>query len=248
VTVRYYFVKLIFVPIMAGFLYANIQELISMAQISVPVHYTVQGIVQTYMFAYMGLMVVDVIWFALCSMVETKRFSPIVTVDPYASGWIVSMICYPPLNSQAGQFFPWMPPNFPFEVTSPGTALIYAVLGILLWLAYVIADFSFGLKAGNLTYRGLVDKGAYRIIRHPMYTTKILAWTVFTIPALGFHIGHNAAGIPFVACNYSLLWAVIAWACIYASRAFTEERYLLTYPEYREYCTRVRYRFIPGIL
>jgi protein-S-isoprenylcysteine O-methyltransferase Ste14 len=256
VTVRYYFVKLIWVPVLTGYLYGNLQDLAyRIANFPQQLTYTAVDVMQVYMVAFMSLMVVDVIYFTFCSMVETKRFSPIVTVDPYASGWLVSMACYPPLVTIVGQYMQWVAPNFP-DVTSPRTALTYAVLGMILWIGYVIADFSFGLRAGNLTYRGLVDKGAFRVIRHPMYTSKVLAWVLFTIPELDFHftmgtpfiILHHSVSLPFLSANYGIIWPMIGWGMIYAMRAITEERYLLRYPEYREYCTRVRYRFIPGLL
>jgi len=34
---------------------------------------------------------------------------------------------------------------------------------------------------------------------------------------------------------------------IYTVRALTEERHLMKDPEYRAYCKKVKYRFIPGV-
>jgi protein-S-isoprenylcysteine O-methyltransferase Ste14 len=199
-------------------------------------------------------MLVDCAWFSIGCSIESGTFSPVKMVDPYASGWLAALACYPPLVSLSGQYFVWGPPNFP-PLYDARTAIVYATIGLVLFIAYVIADFSFGFKTGNLTYRGLVDKGPYKIIRHPMYATKTTAWAIFTIPILNLHVDHThlsmfgaRMSVPIVAGNLALLVPMACWLCIYASRAFTEERYLLEFPEYREYCKRVRYRFFPGIL
>jgi protein-S-isoprenylcysteine O-methyltransferase Ste14 len=37
------------------------------------------------------------------------------------------------------------------------------------------------------------------------------------------------------------------WSLLYFLRAITEERHLGNDPDYREYCKKVRYRFVPGV-
>jgi protein-S-isoprenylcysteine O-methyltransferase Ste14 len=256
ITVRYQLVKLLFVPMMVSFCFNNLQSLISDAQspfgdfdLSSP-----SFIRHVYLTVFMALMMIDVVWFATCCTMETGRFSPVKIVDPYAAGWLITLACYPPLVQVAGQFMSWSPPEFP-DVQGGAVGVSYAIAGIVLFAFYLVADLSFGLKCGNLTYRGLVDKGPYRLIRHPMYASKNLAWCLFTIPALGFHwtlnqsiIGSTLITYPGLAGNWGMIWPMIGWMTIYALRGITEERYLLRFPEYREYCKRVRYRFIPGLI
>jgi protein-S-isoprenylcysteine O-methyltransferase Ste14 len=43
------------------------------------------------------------------------------------------------------------------------------------------------------------------------------------------------------------LFGYFMWGVIYVLRALTEERHLLKVTEYRAYCKKVKYRFIPGL-
>jgi protein-S-isoprenylcysteine O-methyltransferase Ste14 len=252
VTVRYFFVKLIFLPMMIAIFYGNVQQVIGLFGAPYNAgHLTSSAhIERLYEAAYYVLMTIDVGWFAICCSMETSKYSPVKTVDPYASGWLVTLACYPPMVWVSSQYLVWSVPQFP-SVNISGEALFFGIAGIILYTLYVISDLSFGLKAGNLTYRGLVEKGPYRVIRHPMYATKNFAWFLFTLPAINFHvqmIGTDHFSLPILMANWYIIWPMMAWITIYAMRGITEERYLLAFPEYREYCKRVKYRFIPGVL
>lgn len=87
---------------------------------------------------------------------------------------------------------------------------------------------SFGIVAAN---RGIVIKGPYRIVRHPIY--------------LGYLITH----IGFLISNWSgrniAVYAVSYFFQI--ARIYSEERLLLQEESYRDYCQEVRYRLVPGI-
>jgi len=87
---------------------------------------------------------------------------------------------------------------------------------------------SFGIVAAN---RGIVLTGPYRMVRHPIY--------------LGYLITH----IGFLLSNWSgrNLAVYSVSYCFQIARIFSEERLLLEEPSYREYCTRVRYRLVPGV-
>jgi protein-S-isoprenylcysteine O-methyltransferase Ste14 len=90
---------------------------------------------------------------------------------------------------------------------------------------------AFGLRFSNLTNRGIIARGPYAWIRHPAYVSKNIAWWA-----------ENAR-------SFSSLWQIIflaAWNYIYYLRAVTEERHLLRDPDYRAYCQKAPYRFIPG--
>ena len=87
---------------------------------------------------------------------------------------------------------------------------------------------SFGIVAAN---RGVVVKGPYRFVRHPIY--------------LGYLITH--AG--FLLSNWSL-WNLAIYAAAYVfqvARIFAEERILMADGKYSEYLQSVRYRMIPGV-
>ncbi|MCK7492814.1 MAG: hypothetical protein MZW92_15765 [Comamonadaceae bacterium] len=54
------------------------------------------------------------------------------------------------------------------------------VLLLVLMAIYASASVALGLKAGNLTHRGIVARGPYAFIRHPAYTCKNMAWWIGT--------------------------------------------------------------------
>lgn len=87
---------------------------------------------------------------------------------------------------------------------------------------------SFGIVAAN---RGLVLRGPYRMVRHPIY--------------LGYLVTH----IGFLLSNWSgrNLAVYAVGYCFQIARIFSEERLLLEEPSYREYCGQVRYRLVPGV-
>ncbi|MBI3264206.1 MAG: hypothetical protein HYZ58_13805 [Acidobacteria bacterium] len=87
---------------------------------------------------------------------------------------------------------------------------------------------SFGLLAAN---RGLVCRGFYRAVRHPIYG--------------GYLITHAA----FAAANASPWNLVVLGAADVGLvlRALTEERTLFRDPHYAAYAMTVRWRMVPGV-
>jgi len=87
---------------------------------------------------------------------------------------------------------------------------------------------SFGIVAAN---RGIVVRGPYRFVRHPIY--------------FGYLVTH----VGFFLSNASL-WNAAVYAAAYffqVARIFSEERLLSDDEAYREYSRTVRYRLLPGL-
>ena len=87
---------------------------------------------------------------------------------------------------------------------------------------------SFGIAPAN---RGIKTGGMYKFVRHPMYAGYLLV-----------HIGILLL-MP-TALNFTI-YAISWWAQIL--RLLAEERLLGEDPAYREFCTKTRWRLIPGI-
>jgi|EndMetStandDraft_5_1072996.scaffolds.fasta_scaffold263095_2 protein-S-isoprenylcysteine O-methyltransferase Ste14 len=88
---------------------------------------------------------------------------------------------------------------------------------------------SFGLVPAN---RGVKSSGAYRFVRHPMYTGYVLN-----------HIGFLL--MFFSAWNLAIY--LTTWVLLYL-RAIEEERFLLQDPLYADYAKSVKCRIVPGLI
>jgi protein-S-isoprenylcysteine O-methyltransferase Ste14 len=119
---------------------------------------------------------------------------------------------------------------------APGIKLVPEAMGAtlqtigILWQLFAKASLrrSFGILPAN---RGIVSRGAYRFVRHPIY--------------LGYLIGDVA----FLLVNFGLQNMVV-YAIVIALqyvRIVREERLLDADENYRTYRNRVRFRVIPGV-
>lgn len=165
---------------------------------------------------------------------------------------LVCVACYAPFNLATSAFFG--PSNYDTHIlvggdlAHPGTWALRGVAVLaLLWMS--AASFSLFTKASNLTHRGIVCRGPYRLVRHPGYVGKNLFWLATVAPL--FIPNPAAPGFTWSAHLFlcaSVMWAVAGWGAIYYLRALTEEEFLGQDPEYAVYCRRVPYRFIPGVI
>ena len=88
---------------------------------------------------------------------------------------------------------------------------------------------SFGLVPAN---RGVKVSGAYRFVRHPMYT--------------GYVLNHIGFLLLFFSAWILAVYAT-CWILLYL-RVIEEERFLLNDPQYVDYAKNVRSRVIPGLI
>jgi len=174
-------------------------------------------------------------------------------VETSLSGLLVCLLCYPPFNSVTGAFLGSSNEDvnilFRGDLHHPLTWVLRGLaMGALLLLT--AASLSLFTKASNLTNRGIVDWGPYRWVRHPGYVGKNLFWLITLIPVF-FAVDSSNPEFPWgdhlVFCAGRVA-GFAGWCAIYVLRALTEERLLLRDPEYQEYCRRVSYRFIPGLI
>ncbi len=115
-----------------------------------------------------------------------------------------------------------------FSVAPAVIAVQAASFLLMVWARITFGRRSFHLAA-NPTEGGLVTNGAYRYIRHPIYTAVCL----FTWAGLLAHWSWEAA-----SCGVLILIGSVA-------RIFCEEALLVVrYPEYRQYCTQT-WRMVP---
>ena len=190
------------------------------------------------------ILFVDTLLFTLGYIIETPALrNRIKSVDPTFFGWFICLACYPPFNDFTGRFLQWQSSDFPqYQNTGVHFAANITLLAAL--AVYSWASVALGFKASNLTNRGVISHGPYAFVRHPAYVAKNLAWWIGAMPNLYLILA--AGNLRHAA--YALL-ALCGWTAIYALRAITEERHLLLGNNgYAEYMTRVRWRFIPGLV
>ena len=194
-------------------------------------------------FLFQIILFLDVCFFTLGYLVELRLLkNEIRSVDPTLLGWSVALLCYPPFNYLSGKVLSWQPIDFPqFE-----NAFVHVAMNcflLLLMAIFTSASVALNFKASNLTHRGIISSGPYRFVRHPAYICKNLAWWIGAAPS-------------FVASLHTSLWmaflvlsSVAGWSMVYIFRALTEEDHLRSVDdEYEQYCRKVPYRFIPGVL
>ena len=155
------------------------------------------------------------------------------SANPYLAGWVAALICYPPFilmgdggplnyHPSTEQWSYWM-------ADLPDMLLwLWGGLLVVLTAIYAWATVIFGLRFSNLTYRGVITNGPYRLTRHPAYLAKNLFWWCATLPFLA-----TSGSMVDTVRNTTLLALVSA---VYYWRAKTEERHLLSEdPKYVAY-------------
>lgn len=151
------------------------------------------------------------------------------STDSTVFGWAVTLVCYPPFNLIV--LHQWLAYRDGYEwhawlAGHPFLLAVWGVLVLLLTVGYVWSTACFGLRFSNLSYRGLVSSGPYRYFKHPSYLFKNISWWLIFVPFVSQVDGRTAA---------ANCLGLLGVNCIYALRAWTEERHLAGDPDYRAY-------------
>jgi hypothetical protein len=185
-----------------------------------------------YDYMYNLLYSIDLLYVSAGYLLTLKLFdSHIRTTEPTLFGWIVALHCYQPFWSlfsnsyiayDDGYFWGNMLANH-YEVYK-----LYGTIILLLITIYVLSTVVFGVRFSNLTNRGIITNGPYRLMKHPAYISKNISWWLISIPFISFE-GTD------VALKHSILLIILN--IVYYLRAKTEERHLSLDPVYVEYAT-----------
>jgi protein-S-isoprenylcysteine O-methyltransferase Ste14 len=120
-----------------------------------------------------------------------------------------------------------LPLAAPYPETVPSVFLVAGIMGYTLAIWSLLALGSrFGIAPAD---RGLVVKGPYQYVRHPMYLGELVLRLALV----------TTSPRPFLAAGL-----FVALAAIQVLRAVREERIIAGYPEY---AVQVHYRLIPGV-
>jgi protein-S-isoprenylcysteine O-methyltransferase Ste14 len=239
--------KLYFIPLMLGYLVNNIHEVVrhwnTLGSDPSAAPYAISLNTSLFLLILAVLYLIDIGIFSVGYMVELRsRDNEIKSVDPTVLGWACCLVCYPPFNQVGFGFLSWQQVDTA-DFATPAVQAVLAWVTIVAVAIYAWASVALGLRASNLTNRGIISGGPYRFIRHPAYATKNLAAWIAALPALADAFARSVSlGLWIVVC-------VVLWTLVYVLRALTEERHLLMIDNgYAEYQTKVRYRFVPGLI
>ena len=108
------------------------------------------------------------------------------------------------------------------------TAMLSAAGLVLVVVGKLALGRSFGVVPAN---RGVVVRGPYTLVRHPIYTGYLVTHAAFLMA----HPSPWNAGIILLADTALIL------------RALMEERVLQTDAVYQQYCRRVEWHLVPGV-
>lgn len=233
VAIRALLLKGYYIPLMSVWTLAHLSRIL---RIETDYPYTM---ILAFMLHFMFLLDVAVFCFSYC-VEHPKLGNEIKSVDPTLLGWLVALVCYPPLRQITTNLLEENPGAPDFEPAF--LCRLCLIAWIVLFVIYVWATVALGPRASNLTNRGIVSSGPYRWIRHPAYAGKNIAWWL----GAGSLAATTWRESPLAAM--SIIGVTICWTTIYYLRAITEERHLIQDPDYVAYCEQTPYRFVPGLI
>jgi hypothetical protein len=149
--------------------------------------------------------------------------------EPTLLGWVVALICYPPYgDTTIGLYVDW---SDEFEwrhwlEAMPGFLVLWGGAILALETLFALATVHFGYRFSNLTHRGILTHGLYRLTKHPAYVTKCLSFWMLAVPFLPDQGWDGAARQVLMMLGINV---------IYWMRARTEERHLSRDPDYVAY-------------
>jgi len=181
----------------------------------------------------LGLFVVDAQIGTLGYLLTLRPLdAQIRSANPFLEGWLAALICYPPFTLMAaGHVLDYHPASADWAHwlgDYPVLLWVWAGWLVLLVAVYAWATMAFGPRFSNLTYRGVLTHGPYRLTRHPAYVSKNLFWWSSTLPFFATtHLWSD------MIRNTILMAGVSA---VYWWRGVTEARHLAAEdPKYRAY-------------
>jgi protein-S-isoprenylcysteine O-methyltransferase Ste14 len=238
------YVKLFFVPLMTVFFVDQFSHLVPNFGFIFDEKRNGFSVRDFHNVAYTIVFSVDV-GLAWAGYVVSSRWikNGIFSAEPTMEGWVVALLCYPPINSIFGHYFATPGENEFFGIGSPFAVKLLAVCSALSFSVYTSATVCFGLRFSNLTHRGIITTGPYSLVRHPAYAAKNFSWWCVMFPVALYQAGAQQSPAPLVG-----VVGLVALSFMYYRRALTEERHLRRDPEYRAYMKKVPYRFIPGFI
>jgi isoprenylcysteine carboxyl methyltransferase (ICMT) family protein YpbQ len=217
-------VKGFFLPLMAGSLFVVTARLMAMLSAGIT------GIVPAFHLIFQYVLFLD-LCVAVLGYILTLRLldTHIRSCNTLLWGWCVTLACYYPFwaivyenllrYGDGARWDDWLS-------ASPLLLALWGGMIVVVKLAWLWANISFGLRFSNLTHRGILTGGPFRYTKHPSYLSKNIGFWLISMPFLSSQGWDAAAG----TCA-----ALLGVNAIYILRAKCEERHLSEDPVYVRY-------------
>jgi hypothetical protein len=151
--------------------------------------------------------------------------------EPTLLGWVVALICYPPYgDTTINLYVNWSDTvgwrDWGLLQGMPGLLVLWGGAILALEALFALATVHFGYRFSNLTHRGILTHGLYRLTKHPAYVTKCVSFWLLAVPFISNQGWDGAARQVLMMLGINF---------IYWMRARTEERHLSRDPDYVAY-------------
>lgn len=150
------------------------------------------------------------------------------SAEPTMFGWFVCLMCYQPFLSIYMRYYLVYSNNnwLNWLKDYPTLQIIWGSFALVLLTIYSLASINFGCRFSNLTHRGVLTNGMYRLTKHPAYVCKNTYWWMMHVPFVP-----TAGWVE--AVRYMVL--MLGINTVYFLRARTEERHMSHDPDYVRY-------------
>lgn len=157
-------------------------------------------------------------------------------VDRTWFGWTITLICYDPIVTAV--FGRWLDYRTAVEgdiwvrpwavAFADVPLLLFAVGGFIVFceIIHLWGEAQFGLRASNISNRGVITTGLFRLTKHPIFVAKCVGWFFIWVPFM-------AGGDLITDLRFTILWGFVC--VIYVLRAVAEERVMAKDPDYVAY-------------
>ena len=166
----------------------------------------------------------------------------VVSTDPTWRGWVTTLICYLPFSTVLYGSYLTYEDGLRWGDILSGQPLLYVFYGsalLLFHLLYLIASLNFGIRYSNLSHRGILTDGLFRLTRHPAYLFKNIVWWMIGLP----FISNMGAGAALANCGLLLCVNAVYWW-----RARTEEMHMSRDPACIAYALQMNDRSIVAVV
>ena len=145
-------------------------------------------------------------------------------------GWAVTLLMYVPFFAVVGnRYLDYKDDTNWIDMFGGGDSSWFYVWGcaiIFTKIMWAWSNLSFGIRFSNLTNRGIITNGPFRLMRHPSYFFKNISWWLLAVPFYSVESYETAL-------QHSIL--MVGINLIYFARAKAEEKHLSEDPVYVEY-------------